>query len=779
MEKQAESGTAQRSMITSGPIFPDDRDHGEQTVESGRTFGQVPGSPEAHVYYASQQRRHRTWYILVVGAFAALVDSTPQYDLCVGYCSVRARYTPTPASVQCSPETTYVTETVTETRTVTETKEIATTMYEPTTEDITLIAISTVYVTNEYTTTEHGTQSVVNSGITSYPATITTSVCAPKTVYGLSLGVDQELVDLELGILDQQTDCAYYTTTVWATAAVETGGNAASTTHVQVSTSADRSTDRSTDGVTQVITSTLLPSIESSANAYTSLSSSTATTITACPAPTTTPSNDLESPYDRNSNRTFGCVPGFVCDPPKPLGCNLWADSPADDYVCELRYCVHSPSYSRVHWPEGETGHVPLDEGYFNLNAHAFGLPYSIFESDTIVKNEYGKTYTITTGNWASATDLSVIPAPSPLAVQHEPPPMRGLPNHERRQEDGAPTAPAVCFDDCNNCYKEALAVGKSPALCVADSQFQQDFQLCISCIDSNADDGPLIRRLYVDQKFGQFLSFCKGLEPVPANSTSRMDTPSGAIATSELVTETETQLPGETTTSVQPIDSTPAPTPSTKETSGVNTIVLPQETSSSDVSRSGRPTFSSSGNEATQTTTESTLPPVNQDEPSETMTEPGSTSVDRDERPETAGFDDPAPEVTFSSATTSIDSGRPGSRPEGAATGVELSQSSQSRERTESINLDDPATNPIADSVEATPTRSRDFSSSAIGSPNHDTGPGEASNSTIPRQSEAIEEQPTAATPSFATGASSHFDITFLWVLAPLVTAIFIHRPL
>ncbi|KAH6705679.1 hypothetical protein EV126DRAFT_328324, partial [Verticillium dahliae] len=96
------------------------------------------------------------WHILIAGAFAALVDPTPQYDLCAGYCSIKAGYSPIPTSGH-SPETTYVTETVVETRTVTETKNVATTVFEPTTERITLIAISTVYITDDYTATEVGT----------------------------------------------------------------------------------------------------------------------------------------------------------------------------------------------------------------------------------------------------------------------------------------------------------------------------------------------------------------------------------------------------------------------------------------------------------------------------------------------------------------------------------------------------------------------------------------------------------------------------------------------
>ncbi|KAM0271434.1 hypothetical protein ACHAQH_009071 [Verticillium albo-atrum] len=694
------------------------------------------------------------WYVLAIGVFATLVDSTPQHDLCAGYCSVKASCPPTPESTTCSAETIHMTETITETRVVTETKQIPTTV-EPTTERVTTIVISTIY-TDEYASTDYETQITVESEITSYPATITTSLCTPKPSYGLSLGADLELIDVGLAIQEQQSDCVYYTTTVWKTTVVEMTGTAVATTHVQGSVSTERSTDRVTEASSS--TRVFTPSAESSANAYTSLAYTTSTSVTACPAPTNDLGDDTGLPYDPNSNRTFGCVPRFVCDPPKPRGCNIWTDSPADDYVCKPNYCIPSPPYSRVHWPEGETGYVPPDKGYFNLNPHAFGLPYSVFEYKTIVRSRYGKTYTITTGNWASATDLSVFPTPSPLVGRRVPSPRHGLPSIEQRQEDSASTAPAVCFDDCNNCYKEALAVGKSPTLCMAGSQFRQDYRQCITCIDTNVENGPAIRGLYIDQKFDQFLRYCNGQEPIPANSTSRTDTPTAATSTSELFRETSLQLPGETSTSIEPIDLTPTTSSTILGASGTSTRDPAQELTSS----SGQSITTGSGNEV-----------------SETTMEPIPTSVDRDELPIPFSSDETTLEATLSSVPTTIESEMLASLPEGS---TDVAQPSPTGDPSKPITLGDPASTSTADSVEPTEpsgTGLNSPSSSATASPSDGFRPGDDPDSTGPRQSEGVEEQPTAAVPSLAIGTSADLHAPVLWMLAPLVAAIFMHQPI
>ncbi|KAM0284701.1 hypothetical protein ACHAQH_001856 [Verticillium albo-atrum] len=295
--------------------------------------------------------------------------------------------------------------------------------------------------------------------------------------------------------------------------------------------------------------------------------------VTACPAPTNIPGVNPDMPFDPSSNRTWGCEPGFVCNPPKPEGCNLWADSPANDYVCKPKYCVPSPHYALATWPEGETSYYPPSEGYFNLNPNAFGLPFSIFDYETIVKEWKHKTWTITTGNWASATELSVYPPRSPTTTPVAPPPVYETYAHGyvRRQndddeaEDGT-TAPAICFDDCNNCYIEAEAVGKTPRLCAADSQFRADLLTCTTCIDANAVNGVLTRRLYVTPKFAQFLDYCDSQEPdeVTTSSVASLPPQESAVVSSSGSDDdvtTTSAAPVNPSTSARPISS-----PSTSE---------------------------------------------------------------------------------------------------------------------------------------------------------------------------------------------------------------------
>lgn len=463
-------------------------------------------------------------------------------------------------------------------------------------------------------------------------------------------------------------------------------------------------------------------------SAHTSVASSTIASDTACPAPTNGPCDPPEIPYDPISNKTFGCDPGFVCDRPKPRGCSLWADSPADDYVCKSRHCIISPPFSRVQWPEGETGSLPADKGYFNLNPNAFGLPYSIFEYETIVKRRVGEEFT--PGSCASATELSVFPTPSPQGGQRLSPIWHGLPGTEQQDESDPPTAPAVCFDDCNNCYKEALAVGKSPALCVSDSQFQQDYKLCVSCIDANAEDGPSVRRQYVDHKFAQFLGYCERQDTAPTHSTST-DAPAETATTSEPLVETETQPSEGAATSTEP----PTPT-AVEETSLSSRGPAPEPTSGRDQPGNG---------------------------PGET---PAPTSAGVDQPPTPVGSDE-ASGSALSSGPTPIGTEPATSRPEGPR---DDTQSSRTTGPPESLGPDEQGTNPTAGSSKPTPTRPVGVSSSM----SSESG---APDNAAPSQSDATDEWPTAATPSFAIGVSSSLRIPDLGMIAPLVAGVFMHR--
>lgn len=363
--------------------------------------------------------------------------------------------------------------------------------------------------------------------------------------------------------------------------------------------------------------------------------------VTACPAPTNIPGVNPDIPFDPLSNRTFGCEPGFVCNPPKPQGCNLWADSPADDYVCKPKYCIPSPPYSVVKWPEGETGYVPPDEGYFNLNPNAFGLPFSIFEYETYIVQKYGKQFTLTTGNWASATELSVFP---PLPTQHVAraalPPRQDKLDKRQDLESGV-TPAAVCFDDCNNCYKEAQAVGKGPTLCAEGSQFLANYGICMTCIEQNAEDQLDTRRRYPVERFSQFINYCEGQDTDPISSSSAATSAATSLPPAESAVtsdpadvETTSQQPVESNTSPEPIPSPSTTTTSEAEepsessdaapTSAQSSVLTPTST----VEAIPQPTSSETDSDDGVGVTASPSAPAETEEPTSTDISPTNSAI-------------------------------------------------------------------------------------------------------------------------------------------------------
>ncbi|RKU48957.1 hypothetical protein DL546_009409 [Coniochaeta pulveracea] len=241
-------------------------------------------------------------------------------------------------------------------------------------------------------------------------------------------------------------------------------------------------------------------------------------TATVCPAPSATAPGQ-SAPLDPRSNLTWGCLPGFVCSPKKPANCNLWADSPADDFLCNPSDCIPAPNHPEIHWAENQTGYYPPTDGYFNLNPNAFGLTYDIFEvTEIIEKVDNIFTSTIYTGNWASQTDLTHFPptttTSSSLAspTSHGPygtsrsSTKRGVSLRKREGDDGTDTVPAVCYAICNDAYLEAQEVGKSSALCrnkpPPPSVYQQEEQACRDCITLHGGDNKLTVKAYLNAKF-------------------------------------------------------------------------------------------------------------------------------------------------------------------------------------------------------------------------------------------------------------------------------------
>lgn len=239
--------------------------------------------------------------------------------------------------------------------------------------------------------------------------------------------------------------------------------------------------------------------------------------VTVCPSPT-----GSSAPLPTDSDLTFGCKPGFVCNPPKPNGCNLWPEPPLKDFLCHPQDCIPSPPFTNVTWKKNESQYYPPSYGYFNLNPEAFGLSYEIFDFNVYEKVKDGHTKTITTGNWASQTSLSDWPRASPASTSVPPPPPYGK-EHERRELhmfSKRAVTPSVCFDECNNAWLFAQSTGKTDELCREGSSFRKSYNSCAACIVANAGATKDTIRDYVEPEFAQYLDFCNGRPAGPIKST-------------------------------------------------------------------------------------------------------------------------------------------------------------------------------------------------------------------------------------------------------------------
>ncbi|KAI9054507.1 hypothetical protein LZ554_001665 [Drepanopeziza brunnea f. sp. 'monogermtubi'] len=291
-----------------------------------------------------------------------------------------------------------------------------------------------------------------------------------------------------------------------------------------------------------------------------------ASSLVICPKPTNLPGVAV-TPQDTGPRALWGCSPGYVCNVPKPAGCDIFADPPDYDYLCDAKYCIPSPLFPVVTWPEGETAYYPLTEGYFNLNPQAFGLDFTVFVTNVVVitvAGKYGKLETITeAGQHSSQVSLSRFESTStptftvglkssaytPITSAHARW-KKSREEHVQAREAwvqardtlhllkrDASVAPAVCFAQCNNCYIEAQSVGKSPALCAADSAFRSYYEGCQSCVASNSDTSEESLAVYVEPKFAEFTDYCDAQAPaIPVLDDS--------LTSTVPVTQMETPLP-------------------------------------------------------------------------------------------------------------------------------------------------------------------------------------------------------------------------------------------
>lgn len=276
--------------------------------------------------------------------------------------------------------------------------------------------------------------------------------------------------------------------------------------------------------------------------------------IVTCPAPT---NSAPVTPQDTGPDSLWGCSPGFVCSPPKPGSCTLFAQPPGYDYLCDASFCIPAPPFTDVIWPENQTSFYPPTPGYFNLPPPAFGLDYGIF-SETVING-------VTTGDWTSQASITHFPPAATAAtkkVRHLPPQARAIPAPIQKRDSSI--VPAVCYAVCNNCYVEAQKVGKSPALCAPGSAFNTDLGSCEDCVAANGDSTKATLQNYVSPEFAPFLQFCNAQPAQSQVGSTTVVTNTPPAVTQSVVVATSTENAPTPTISVGVTSTnTPSPSPS------------------------------------------------------------------------------------------------------------------------------------------------------------------------------------------------------------------------
>ncbi|KAL1846232.1 hypothetical protein Daus18300_014328 [Diaporthe australafricana] len=280
-------------------------------------------------------------------------------------------------------------------------------------------------------------------------------------------------------------------------------------------------------------------------------------------AVTLAPSATISTTFDPDSELTWGCSPGTNCDPPKPGLCEVWVDSPVDQFVCPADYCQSVKTLALG--GANEAGKFPLSEGYFDLDPYKFGLDFNVF-----IKT-------------ASTVDTRSLPQQRSNTTNDS----YSYPDEIARRIDTG-VIPAACFDTCNNAYLEAQSTGKGPGLCRPDSAFMIYYLGCDYCVDKNIEQTTGISSFitsssYLSSKFSQFLRYCKisgdvnvGLAPVgdqPAGASASTSLGEGTtISTADAVVDTSpvvTSTMGTPTVDNPTVGTPPPEISSTRATSG------------------------------------------------------------------------------------------------------------------------------------------------------------------------------------------------------------------
>ncbi|KAK4660955.1 hypothetical protein QC762_123540 [Podospora pseudocomata] len=503
-----------------------------------------------------------------------------------------------------------VTTTKTKTSTYTTKKTIpitvidSTTLYSTKTETLktTLTTVETTSVPTTLTQKETQTQT----------QTVKTTETVPTTILQTSTVVS--LVTLTTSFPVTVTD----STTLWSTQ-----------TTVFTTTSLSTFTTVSTMTTVHAVTATV--------------TQLTTTTVSVCAAPTNAgiykrSALDVRSKKHPRALRTWGCEPGFVCNQPKPGGCNLWAEAPGLDFECHPDWCVPAPYIPRVVWKKNETGYFPPVEGYFNLNPEDFGLSYGVFElQPVVVLKADGRLATSYTGDWASQATITERTRSTDV-------PNSGA-RFVKRQRPGSDVVPATCFNLCDSAYLEAQRVGRDPDLCAPGSVFLDILDECKVCIAENTDDTKYeeIERVYLEPNFRPWLDYCDTLPGVPITTTTSGE----PQVTDTASVSTDTGLPPNTSTGFDDFTTSTTTTSSEETSTPTSTPTSTDETTSTTTDSSTETTLT----ETTSTTSESTSSTEtlssettsSETTSSETTSSPGTTET----------TNSPSTETTTESPTT------------------------------------------------------------------------------------------------------------------------------
>jgi hypothetical protein len=245
-------------------------------------------------------------------------------------------------------------------------------------------------------------------------------------------------------------------------------------------------TQTSTTTTTATASETLYPII-------TTWTTTEQATLTICPTRTLNPTFTAQYPVP--TEFTWGCPPGYLCKP-EQINCNFEAGIPAEDFYCSPDQCVAASALGVPQvWDTTIYGNSTpatdpslrfnVIDHYFNMNPADYGLSYDIFVE------EEAFTFTSTIG-YAPTAALAARQAETSI--------------------------PGTCYPWCNDCLIEAQSVGKTPALCAPDSNYEKDLANCQQCIAYHATDTDNF--VQIAPQFQQFMAYCDALSAPPPSPT-------------------------------------------------------------------------------------------------------------------------------------------------------------------------------------------------------------------------------------------------------------------